>query len=134
LEKDILSIPMKSIAYKLLYSAFFIWFSLAGLLHPIVNYDMFPYVGAVLSYSENEGSLRQKALLETNKHVSPEQYDRLTKGSHYIETVAKEDQAFLEQLPGYKIKPLYIFLTAIVGHAIDNIPLGTVIVSPLVLH
>jgi hypothetical protein len=90
---------------------------------------MFPYVGAVLSYLDPEGELRERSLMDVKKYVSDAQYQTFTHGSPYVETVARDDKAFLEQLPGYRVKPLYILLTGLVGTALGNIALASTVVS-----
>lgn len=119
---------MKSHFFHFLYFGFFSWFCIAGPLHPIANYDMLPYVGSVLSYTDDT-KVREHSLAEIKKYVSIEQYNTFISGSYYKEKVANDDRAFIEQLPGYRVKPLYILLIRFLGKAIENIPLASVIIS-----
>lgn len=112
-----------------LYFGFFAWFCITGPLNPIANYDMLPYVGSVLSYTDHKTELRKNSLVEVKKYVSAEQYNNFIVGSDYVETVAKDDKAFIEQLPGYRVKPLYILLTGILGKLVGNIALASVVIS-----
>ena len=114
-----------------LYFGFFSWFCITGPLNPMANYDMLPYVGSVLSYTNDKTELRKTSLAEIKKYVSDEQYKNFTIGSYYIQTVANDDKAFIEQLPGYRVKPLYIFLIGILGRIIGNIPLASVVISSI---
>lgn len=119
---------MKSYFLHFLYFGFLSWFCITGPVNPIANYDMLPYVGSVLSYTEGT-NLRERSLAEIKKYVSIEQYNSFISGSYYKEKVANDDKAFIEQLPGYRVKPLYILLIGFLGKIIENIPLASVVIS-----
>lgn len=84
-----------------------------------------------MSYSDAENNLRMKSLQDVEQYVSKEQYIHFVQGNAYVNTVANDDRAFLEQLPGYRVKPLYILLAGLVGKAFDNISIATVLVSSI---
>ncbi len=117
------------IPVKILYFAFFVWFCVTGPLRPLANWDILGYVGAVFSYTEQNSELRKRSLEEIKKYISAEQYKSITSGSYFRETVANDDRAFIEQIPAYSLKPLYVLLTGILGTIIGNIALASVLIS-----
>ncbi|CAK0742725.1 membrane hypothetical protein [Gammaproteobacteria bacterium] len=116
-------------AIKFLYFSFFVWFCAIGPMRPFANYDMLLYAGAVLDMSGQKDNLRTRSLAEVKKYVSAEQYSHFIGGSYFRETVAKDDRAFIEQLPAYLVKPLYVLLTGLLGVILDNIALASVLIS-----
>lgn len=114
---------------SLAYAFFFVWFSVLGPMCPIGSWDMFPYVGAAYGLTRHPDELRAVALADIRRYVSDGQYRAITSGSDYRETVAREDRAFLQQLPMYQVKPLYVLLTALLGAIIGNLALATVVLA-----
>ncbi len=114
---------------SLAYAFFFVWFSALGPMYPTGNWDMFPYVGAAYGLTRPPDELRVVALADIRRYVSDGQYRAITSGSDYRETVAREDRAFLQQLPMYQVKPLYVLLTALLGAIIGNLALATVVLA-----
>ena len=114
---------------KIIYLIFFSYFFISGPLKPIANWDMLAYVGSVNSYISGNNNLREKSLADVQNYVSPLQFQSFIKGSNYVETVANDDTAFNQQLPAYKLKPFYIFLTSIVSNIVGNVSMASVIVS-----
>lgn len=81
---------------------------------PNYNWDCLPYAATVLKIDGlNLSDLHSKTYTLAKKELTSESYEQLTTGGKYREEIANNSKGFIEQLPFYYIKPLYILFILI---------------------
>lgn len=84
-------------------------------LTPHYNWDMIAYIACALEASEPEPAALHAKTFETVRNaVPPARYEALTNGPYYGAT-AHDPESFYQQLPRYRVKPLYIWLMRALG-------------------
>lgn len=88
--------------------------------HPIYNWDLIAYVGAVLQRDGDDAkTLHQKTFAEVRRSVPPEDFARLigpvARQKTFRKFVYTDPVAFMQQLPYYTVKPLYVSMVAAVA-------------------
>ena len=111
------------------YFATFVFWSINGFLHPMLNWDMIPYVGAAMADRVSSQDLRRETLKDVRSFVGDEKYTSINNKNTYRKTVAADDRAFLAQLPFYHIKPLYVGSIRLLANITGNYSKATVLVS-----
>ncbi len=97
------------------YLAIAIGLAWYAFIHPYYNWDLIPYVAVVLSYDESDPRVvHQRAYEEVRRSVPDQAYAELTGGPYRREMEANVP-FFTQQLPFYKIRPLYTGLI-LLGH------------------
>ncbi len=97
------------------YLAIAIGMAWYAFLHPYHNWDLIPYVAVVLSYDESDPEVvHQRAYEEVRRSVPDQVYAEMTGGPYRREMEANVPY-FTQQLPFYKIRPLYTGLI-LLGH------------------
>lgn len=75
------------------------------------NWDVLPYAGCVIAIETSDANEIHRKTYEIFKEsVDSKTYLQLTTGSNYRETLANNADSFNQNLPFYKVKPLYILL------------------------
>ena len=77
---------------------------------PMHNWDMIGYVAAAKSFEESDASaLHDFTYRQLRESVTHKKYTSLAsgKGDLYRETISEDPAAFAEQLPFYRIRPVY---------------------------
>jgi len=98
---------------------------------PAYNWDLIPYVGAVLSPDANSVQQLHDDTYRVVQHSIPAaQFDVLTSGAH-SKVVFQDPQSFVQQLPFYKIRPAYVGVLRTLYRLGINPVRATVLVSLL---
>lgn len=119
-------------AMRILFLFFMVTVSVYGYLRPGQTWDVLGYIGAVLSYDgHDKRTIHQVAYQSLQTSVPPAIYDQLTKGNEYRTEVATSVESFYQQLPIYRMKPLYPILSYLVSKTSLSIYSSTVTVSLL---
>lgn len=102
-----------------------------GVKKPSYNWDMIGYVAAALSAEGYQGASLNKATYDSvRSEVGPHTFDQLTQDD-YRETVFRDPASLAQQLPFYRIRPLYVGLIRVV-HAMGlEYPKSTYVVSAI---
>jgi len=102
-----------------------------GVKKPSYNWDMIGYVAAALSAEGCQGASLNKATYDSvRSEVGPHTFDQLTQ-DNYRETVFRDPASLAQQLPFYRIRPLYVGLIRVV-HAMGlEYPKSTYVVSAI---
>lgn len=102
-----------------------------GVKKPSYNWDMIGYVAAALSAEGYQGASLNKATYDSvRSEVGPNTFDQLTQDD-YRETVFRDPASLAQQLPFYRIRPLYVGLIRVV-HAMGlEYPKSTYVVSAI---
>ncbi|MEX2282638.1 MAG: hypothetical protein WEE89_09170 [Gemmatimonadota bacterium] len=80
---------------------------------PDYNWDMLAYVAIAHELSGDAGATaHQRTYEQLRTRVSAADYQRLTESNSYRALVARDAQAFSQQLPGYRVKIVYPWLIA----------------------
>ena len=75
------------------------------------NWDMLGYAASALNISEqNSGDIHEHVYTELRNYVSSDEFDRLTKNNSYRETMYADADAFMQQVPYYKIRVIFVGL------------------------
>lgn len=83
-------------------------------LRPTYNWDLLGYLGATASLTETDaGTLHARVYHEARAAVPPAAYRALTQGTYRAGMAADPDH-FMQQLPFYKVRPLFVSLVALV--------------------
>ncbi|MEI6336423.1 MAG: hypothetical protein WCS87_17845 [Methylococcaceae bacterium] len=99
---------------------------------PNHNWDMIPYIAAAKSFEEeNLESLHSFTYDQLRHSVKEYEYKKMTTGDvgNYRYVISTDSSAFKEQLPFYKIRPVYTGLIYLLYKAGGNISFATHIIS-----
>lgn len=102
-----ISFQVKSIAAHLVIFGTSCALLIASLSEPNHNWDEIAYAALALS-ADGESELHSSTYALLSEHVSEEQFHILTKSSSYRETNYEDESAFVQQLPYYKMRVLFI--------------------------
>lgn len=79
-----------------------------GVMQPLHNWDMIAYVAAAKSFEERDPvALHTFTYSQVRQHVSERKFEELTQIDYYRKTVSTDPTALYEQLPFYRIRPVY---------------------------
>lgn len=100
---------------------------------PNYNWDCLPYMAIVLETNKtlSPEELHREVYNQAKQHIPAEQYNLLVANKPYRIAMQHNAMAFYQQLPFYRIKPLYIALCALFYKLGVNIAFATVIPSLL---
>lgn len=103
---------------------------IVGLSIPIINWDIIGYVGSAyhIDYS-NINEIHKLVYNDLKNFVSAEQYFDLTEGNEYVKILANNPTSFIQNLPFYEIRPIYIGLVYILNKVGLNIFASTYYIS-----
>ncbi len=95
------------------FAASFTYAASRGITAPFRNWDMVAYVGSAISWQESDPDvIYNSTLADVKEVVWPELYEDIaTKNA-----LSKDRDAFLQQLPWYTIKPLYVGSMVVLHH------------------
>lgn len=130
---QLIDVKMKKI-YLLSYLLFVFSLSLYAINRPSYNWDMIPYIAVALSLEYTDDQLIHSKTYEYIKQSVPDPvYTELTHGDYldYRAQVAQNYLYFTQQLPYYKIRPLYTSLIYLGYKMGINIVTATLLVSIL---
>ena len=75
------------------------------------NWDMLGYASSTLSLeNEDPAYIHDYVYKELRNYVSDEDFDRLTNGSSYRKTMFQDQDAFIQQIPYFKIRIVFVSL------------------------
>ena len=89
---------------------------------PFYNWDLIPYVA--IAHGSDDPALRQQQTLRSIEQQVPAQHHAiLLAGNDYRQQVASDPEVLTQQLPFYRVKPLYPALLGVLQRAgIDPVP------------
>ena len=101
-------------------------FLVRGTLHPLLNYDVIPYV-ALAKQLRGDGG-KAEAYREFAAKVGPATFQVYVSGQ-YRERMYRDDAFFKASQPLYTIRPFYIFMCALVGPILGSDIAATYVIS-----
>lgn len=112
------------------YFLFIIGIIIVGLSIPIINWDIIGYVGSAyhLEYSSIT-EIHKNVYNGLRDFISAEKYFALTEGGEYIKNLANNPYFFMQNLPFYEIRPIYVGLIYILNKLGLNIFASTYYIS-----
>lgn len=115
-----------AVPWVLICSAFFYFWSIAN---PHAEWDMLVYAAsAEMLNSTPSAEIHPKVYAELESRLSTEDFARLTSGDHYRTVMYEDPDAFMEQLPYYRIRVTFNSILAFAGrHGISVYSAGHVI-------
>jgi hypothetical protein len=120
------------ILLTLVYAALVITAAAYSVYHPSYNWDVLPYTASVYSLESNDTAAIHKNTFDALKNkVDAKTYIQLTTGSEYREAMATCAKCFMEQLPFYRIKALYVLMVYVLYKTGVNVVSATVLVSAI---
>ena len=122
--------------YRTYISSIAILFSLAAsslalsVYKPYHNWDMIAYIAAAKSFEEGDlESLHSFTYDQLRHSVTDAEYEEMTTGSDYKHAINTDSSALNEQLPFYKIRPVYTGFIYLLYKTGVNIGFATHIIS-----
>lgn len=104
----------------------------AGVARPVYLWDVVPYTAAVISIDESDSAkVHRKTFDALRDSVPAETFQKLTRRGPVVERVYSDPDALAQQLPFYRIRPLYIWASYILHRLGINPARATVVVSSL---
>lgn len=102
-------------------------------IKPQYNWDLIPYTAATISFKEDDPKKLHEQTYRMIEESVPVQtfHDLTTSDNNYRETMYTDYISFNQQLPFYKIKPLYIYLINILNLSGVGIVKATSVISIL---
>lgn len=102
------------------------------LAKPFYNWDLLGYVGVAIAYSEKNPEVIHAQTFSTIKaHVPQSSYVRLTTANAYQTNMAEHPEYFVQQLPFYRVKPLYPDLMILMNVFGLNLVSASLLISKL---
>jgi hypothetical protein len=122
-----------STCYVALAGCFILAVAVVAWTRPFLGWDMLPYVAIVHSWTDTtQGDAHEAAYADAARfaavHHLETEMSTLQKG-RYRQTMATDAAAFDEQLPFYRIRPLYLAIVAAVGSVTATISEATLEVA-----
>ncbi len=109
-----LNIKARAGVYWAAYSLLAALIAIFALVRPSYNWDLLPYIGCVVQLGESDPEqIHRQTYALLQERFTPEVYSTFVDPSPYRRELARSPEAFFEQLPYYRIKPLYIGLLAL---------------------
>lgn len=103
-------------------------------LKPNYNWDCLPYMAIALQMDDAHQSneqLHTYVYAQAKKHIPEQQYKLLIADTPYRQQMKTNAEAFIQQLPFYHIKPIYVALVWLSYSAGLSLPFSTVLPSLL---
>jgi len=103
-----------------LFSGFILFSSLFFFIYSLYdqeqNWDMLGYASSAISLeSEDPVYIHDYVYNELRNYVSDEDFEKLTNGSSYRKTMFEDPDAFIQQIPYFKIRIVFVSLIFIFG-------------------
>jgi hypothetical protein len=115
-----------------LYTAFLLLWCFYGYKKPGYNWDIFPYMGVVLSHEQPGQPVHNQVYTTAKEQMPRAAYALLTDSTHpYRHKMATDPAEFTLQLPYYVVKPLYTRMAYLFYKA--GVPLTRATVLPSLL-
>jgi len=108
---------------------------MAGLFWPRLNWDMLAYIGIVQSWAgHSPADVLTATFADAHRYAATHGLERfyaelVNPQNEYRLAVSTDPQAFQNQLPFYRIRPLYLALLWLVAHATATMTAATVWIS-----
>lgn len=101
---------------------------LHGVLHPSLNFDLIPYVALAKEMRDAGG--KSEAYRELAEKTGKASFQTYVSGN-YMRRMYVDDAFFKANLPFYSIRPLYIFLSSVIGFLIGSDINATFLISAI---
>lgn len=122
----------KNIVSFVVYFLIVLFISIVSIHKPDYNWDILPYVASVYSLESTDTNSIHKNTYEIVKSTLPEQaYLLLVSNNKYREEMHQCSKCFYQQLPFYKIRPLYVALIYILYKLGINIIVSSFVISSI---
>lgn len=122
---------MKNKIYLFIYLSYLLAGTLYAIFNPFYNWDIIPYCAVVLSLEQTDEQVLHQMTYESVKQSIPEQAYAILQSTAFQKEMEQNYVYFNQQLPFYKIRPLYTGLAYLVHKAGINIVTAIVIISAL---
>ncbi len=96
---------------------------------PAYNWDMAAYIALALLDAGTPASQVHEITYASLATIPADAREQLTEQEGYRSHVARDAERFMDQLPLYRIKPVYPWLVSLLYRAGVQLPLATIIVS-----
>ncbi len=88
-----------------------IFFFLYCFYTQVQNWDMLGYAASAINLENKDPAyIHDYVYTELRNYVSDEDFEKLTNGNNYRETMFKDPDAFIQQIPYYKIRIIFVGL------------------------
>jgi len=117
--------------YLLIYLSYLVIATLYAVFNPFYTWDMIPYSAVVLSIEESDEKILHQMTYEAVKQSIPAEAYANQTATAYQKEMEQNELYFNQQLPFYKIRPLYTSLAYLVHKTGFNLVTAIVIISAL---